>query len=444
MIKSFANFFVRLADRWMPDPLIVAIFLTFICLLAAVVFTDFGPVEAVNAWGTSFWNLLAFTMQMILILGLGHIAAHTSPIHRGLIFLANFVNAPRVAYAGIAGLAAILGCFSWGLGLIAAAVMARILAERCKERGIRVHFPLIVASGWLGTSSASMQGLSASIPLTINTPGHFLEHEVGLIPLSETIFSPWSICILVIKILGVVFLVSRLAPPDAEIREIPTLESTPPSFAKIDSSQTNSPSTRIENARFVTLSLAALTLLYAASHFVRGGALNLNTLNMCFLALGLALAQSPRHYLYLLGNAGRIIAPFIIQYPLYAGIMGVIAASGLGAIIVGVFVAISDAGSLPIWTFLSAGFLNLFIPSAGGQWAVQGPIAIEAAQQLGSDIPRLAMALTLGESWTNAIQPLYAIPVLAVAGLHIRDVMGYGVMVMLLNGSIYLMALLLF
>jgi short-chain fatty acids transporter len=167
-------------------------------------------------------------------------------------------------------------------------------------------------------------------------------------------------------------------------------------------------------------------------------------INMIFLVFGLALADSPRHYLKLLSNAGRVIAPFLIQYPLYAGIMGVIAVSGLGELFVSGFVSISTADSLPIWTFFSAGFLNLFIPSAGGQWAVQGPIAVEAALQLGTDIPRVAMAVTLGESWTNAIQPLYAIPVLSVAGLHIRDVVGYGVIICALNGTIYLTGLLFF
>ena len=137
-------------------------------------------------------------------------------------------------------------------------------------------------------------------------------------------------------------------------------------------------------------------------------------------------------------------APFLIQYPLYAGIMGMIAVSGLGALFVQGFVAISTAESLPIWTFLSAAFLNMFIPSAGGQWAVQGPIAVEAALQLGTDIPRIAMAVTLGESWTNAFQPLYAIPVLAVAGLHVRDIIGYGVIIWALNGVFYLTALLFF
>ena len=442
MLRIATRFFVRVADRWMPDPLVVAVFLTFICVAAAVLFTDFGLVHSVDAWGTSFWNLLAFTMQMVLILGLGHIVAHTRPVYRALSYLADRIRSGPMAYGGIALVGGLCGLFSWGVALIVPAVLSRVIGASCRRRGVQVHFPLLVASGWLGAST-SMQGLSASIPLTINIPGHFLESEIGLVGLSLTIFSVWSLCILSAKLCMIPMVVSRLGPDPKDIREMPPL---PAEREPIEDVPTvpMTPSERIESARIVTLALAVLGGLYAAMHFKNGGGLNLNTINMVFLVAGLALADSPKHYLHLLGNAGRVIAPFLIQYPLYAGIMGVIALSGLGELFVRGFVAISTADSLPIWTFFSAGFLNLFIPSAGGQWAVQGPIAVEAASQLGTDIPRIAMAVTLGESWTNAIQPLYAIPVLAVAGLHIRDVVGYGVIICALNGLIYLTGLLFF
>jgi short-chain fatty acids transporter len=440
MLKIVTGFFVRLAERWMPDPLVVAVFLTYICLLAAVLFTDFGPLQAVGAWGTGFWSLLQFTMQMVLILGLGHLLAHTRAVNRVLVNIAGRINSATMAYAGLALTAGFCGLFSWGVALIVPAVLSRIVARSCAERGIRVHFPLLVAAGWLG-SGTSMQGLSASIPLTINTPGHFLETEIGLIGLSATILSVWSMSIVAAKLVCIPTLLSRVAPADAEIREMPWEAAAGSTAGYEPPASLDTPSQRIEHARGITLSLALLGAVYVVDHFSRSGGLNLNTLNMIILVLGLALADSPRHYLHLLSNAGRVVAPFFVQYPLYAGIMGIIAASGLSDLMVNGYVAVSTQDSLPIWTFFSAGFLNLFIPSAGGQWAVQGPIAVDAAMQLGTDIPRVAMALTLGESWTNAIQPLYAIPVLTVAGLHIRDVMGYGVIILGLNGTIYLTAL---
>jgi short-chain fatty acids transporter len=443
MLKIVTRFLVRLADRWMPDPLVIAIFLTYVCIAAALLFTDFGLADTVDAWGVSYWNLLAFTMQMVLILGLGHIVAHTRPVHRALVFFSDRVRSAPMAYGGLALLAGICGMFSWGVALILPAVMSRIIAESCERRGIAVDFPLLVASGWLGAST-SMQGLSASIPLTINTPGHFLENEIGLIGLSATVLSAWSLMIVFTKLTAITAIVSRLGPAPGEIRRMPAMPLTESHHESSSAEGKLSPSERAERSRIVTLLLALLGAFYVSLHFKNGGGLNLNTMNMIFLTLGLGLADSPKHYLQLLGNAGRVVAPFFIQYPLYAGIMGIIAVSGLGALFVSGFVAVSTAETLPIWTFLSAGFLNMFIPSAGGQWAVQGPIAVEAALQLGTDLPRIVMAVTLGESWTNAIQPLYAIPVLAVAGLHIRDVMGYGVLICGVNGGIYLGALVFF
>jgi len=146
----------------------------------------------------------------------------------------------------------------------------------------------------------------------------------------------------------------------------------------------------------------------------------------------------------LLSNAAKIAGPFLIQYPLYAGLMGMMAASGLAEIFINGFVSISNATTLPIWTFFSAAILNIFIPSAGGQWAVQGPIMTEAALILGADISRVSMAVVIGESWTNAIQPLYMIPVLAITGLSIRDIMGYSVIVLIAMGVIYSTALFFF
>ena len=286
-----------------------------------------------------------------------------------------------------------------------------------------------------------MQGLSASIPLVLNTPGHFLESEIGLIGLNQTIFSWWSVSIVAAIIIILPQVLSRLAPADEQVIEIPASVGNAPIQDDHEQGALVTPSQKMENARWITFGLALFGGVYVVRFFLAGGELQLDSLNMIFVVLGLAFADSPRHYIELLGNAAKVAGPFLIQYPLYSGLMGLIADSGLGALIVGGFVAVANAETLPIWTFFSAGFLNLFIPSAGGQWAVQGPIVTEAAMQLGADISRVAMSVTVGEVWTNTIQPLYAVPVLAIAGLHIRDIMGYCVIALLTLAPIYLTAL---
>jgi len=445
MLRRTSDIFVKVAERWMPDPLVIAIFLTAVCFAAALMFTDFGAGQAVEAWGNSYWALLRFTAQMILILALGHVLANTRAVRRLLVAVASQVRSAQMAYVGLTMFAGLAALVSWGLGLIVPAVLARIVANNCRERGIKVHFPLLVAGGYCG-SIVGMQGLSASIPLLLNTPGHFLESRIGLISLNQTIFSWWSLSIVAAIIVILPQVLRRLAPTDDEhVIEIPAPAGNEPAQdSRAAKGSAVTPSQKMENARWITLLLALLGGVYVVRFFLGGGELQLDSLNMIFVVLGLAFADSPRHYVELLGNAAKVAGPFLIQYPLYSGLMGLIADSGLGALIVGGFVAVASAETLPIWTFFSAGFLNMFIPSAGGQWAVQGPIVTEAAIQLGADIPRVAMSVTVGEVWTNTIQPLYAVPVLAIAGLHIRDIMGYCVIAMLTLAPIYLTALIFF
>ena len=424
----------------MPDPLVIAIFLTAVSFVATLLFTDFTSGQAVEAWGNSYWALLRFTAQMILILALGHVLANTRAVRRLLVAVASLVRSAQMAYVGLTIFASLAALVSWGLGLIVPAVLARIIADDCRERGIKVHFPLLVACGYCG-SIVGMQGLSASIPLVLNTPGHFLESEIGLIGLNQTIFSWWSVSIVAAIIIILPQVLSRLAPADEQVIEIPASVGNAPIQDDHEQGALVTPSQKMENARWITFGLALFGGVYVVRFFLAGGELQLDSLNMIFVVLGLAFADSPRHYIELLGNAAKVAGPFLIQYPLYSGLMGLIADSGLGALIVGGFVAVANAETLPIWTFFSAGFLNLFIPSAGGQWAVQGPIVTEAAMQLGADISRVAMSVTVGEVWTNTIQPLYAVPVLAIAGLHIRDIMGYCVIALLTLAPIYLTAL---
>ena len=444
MLRRLAGFFARVAERWTPDPLVIAIFLTGVAFASALLFTDFTAGQSVDAWGNGYWTLLRFTAQMILILALGHVLAHTRAVYGLLVAIAGTIRSARMAYVGLTTIAVLASLVSWGLGLIVPAILARIIAGNCRERGIKVHFPLLVASAYCG-HVVGMQGLSSSIALVLNTPGHFLEDQVGLIGLDQTIFSWWSLSIVAAIAVILPQVLARVAPDHEQIVEMPAKAggSMGPE-ARFKPGPGASPSEKLENARWITLLLALFGAVYVVRFFASGGELQLDSLNMIFVVLGLAFADSPKHYIKLLGNAARVAGPFLIQYPLYSGLMGLIADSGLGELIVSGFVAVSNGATLPLWTFFSAAFLNLFIPSAGGQWAVQGPIVVEAAMRLGADIPRVAMAVAVGEVWTNTIQPLFAVPVLAIAGLHLRDIMGFCVIALLTLAPIYLIALIFF
>ena len=302
MLRRTSDIFVKVAERWMPDPLVIAIFLTAICFAAALVFTDFSAGQAVDAWGNSYWALLRFTAQMILILALGHVLANTRAVRRLLVAVAGLVRSAQMAYVGLTIFASLAALVSWGLGLIVPAVLARIIADDCRERGIKVHFPLLVACGYCG-SIVGMQGLSASIPLVLNTPGHFLEAEIGLIGLNQTIFSWWSVSIVAAIIIILPQVMSRLAPADEQVIEIPASVGIAPVQDDHEQGALVTPSQKMENARWITLLLALFGGIYVVRFFLGGGELQLDSLNMIFVVLGLAFADSPRHYIELLGNA---------------------------------------------------------------------------------------------------------------------------------------------
>ncbi len=438
---------VRLFVRWMPDAFAVAVLLSILTFILSVTVAGYSAADTITSWGDSFWDLLRFTNQITLTLLLGYAFANTPPVQRVLLRIAGLARTPKSAYLLACLTTGICALFSWGLSLIAAGIMARAIGQSCRRKGIEVHYPLLVASAFSGFVIWH-QGLSSSIGLVLATPGHFLEEELGLIPLSLTLFTPWNLGVAFLILLTMPFLMASLRPRNGEaIEQIPD-DLYQESDEEEDTSgptEEQTPARRFETSRLPTLAIVAAGGVFLWIHFfTRGRGLELNTLNFGFLLLGMLLAGSPLRYVQIIVNGGRIAAPFLLQYPFYAAIAGMMGDSGLAQMLVDFFVSISSAQTLPVFGLLSGGLLNLFIPSGGGQWAVQGPIMMAAAQELGADLPRVAMSVALGDQWTNLIQPLAIVPVLTIAGISVRRIMGYTFVALLWSGIVFAAALALF
>ena len=442
MLRALTSFFVNILNRWMPDSFVVAIVLSLFTFIMAITVAGFPVDEAVQAWGDSIWNLLRFTNQIVLTLLLGHVLAHTPPVRRVLMAAAGRVTSAKMAYIATPMVAFICTYISWGLGLVAGGIMARAVGESCRRNNIVIHYPLLVACAYAGFVIFH-QGLTASVPLTIAESNHFLVDKIGTIPFTETAMSAWSLGIVLVTFVTLPFVMASLAPEPDACEQLPErLLNTPmEQEGETDPSlhDPDTPAARLERWRGLNFILVAAALYWLFNHFSANGALalELNVVNLIFLTAGLALSQSPIQFVGLVANAARIVGPFLIQYPLYAGIAGIMALSGLALLLVNVFVDLSSAQTLPFAAFFSAGLLNLFIPSGGGQWAVQGPIMMDAAVQLDADLALTAMAVALGDQWTNLIQPLVVIPILAIAGLHVRQIMGYMVIALAFTGLIF-------
>ena len=437
--------FVRLFVRWMPDSFAVALLLSMLTFILSVTVAGYSPGATVESWGDSFWDLLRFTNQIALTLLLGYIVANTPPVKWLLLRLSRLARTPTKAYLLACFISGLCALFSWGLSLIAAGIMSRNIGETCRKNGVRIHYPLLVASAFSGFVIWH-QGLSSSIGLVLATPGHLLEGEVGIIPISETLFTPWNIGVALFVLITMPIVMASLQPRgDEQVEEMPEHLLSSPDSGQSAADEEMTPARRLEDSRLLTWVVVGGGTLFLAVHFgTRGKGLDLNTLNFAFLLAGMLLAGSPLRFIRIALEGGRVAVPFLLQYPFYAAIAGMMRDSGLAEIVVRFFVSVSTADTLPFFGLLSGGLLNLFIPSGGGQWAVQGPIMMAAAQEIGADLPRVAMSVALGDQWTNLIQPLAIVPVLAIAGLGVRKIMGFTFFALLWSGTVFGVALLFF
>lgn len=431
-MQKLAKPFIVLVEKFYPDPFVFAILLSFIVFGAALGLTDAGPAQVVDAWGNGLASLMTFIGQLSFTLVGSHALAHTDAVRNLLAKIGKLPKTARSAYLLVTVVTALASLLAWAFGLVVGALIARQVAIQAKAKGLRLHYALLVASAYSGFVVWHM-GYSSSAALFVATPGHALEELAGgVIPVSQTIFASWNLLTIAVTVILLPFVMAALRPNNQEeIVEIPqsAIADYERAMTEMDASTATVRTTaaqKLENSRWINLAIGLILIAYLSRHFLdKGLDLNLNIVNWTFLAAGLMLARSPLHYVKLIANASLTVGQIILQYPFYAGIMGMMIGTGLVSVVAGWFIAISSAATLGFWAFLSGGLINYFIPSGGGQWSVQGPIFLEAARTLGTDPAVIVMGVAYGDQWTNMIQPFWTIPILAIAGLHMRQIMGY-------------------
>ncbi|MFN3615454.1 MAG: short-chain fatty acid transporter, partial [Rubrimonas sp.] len=385
MLRALSRPAVALMDRYLPDPFIFVLILTIVAAGSAMLFEGTGPVELVRIWGDGFWALLAFSMQMLLVLVTGFILASSPPVKRLLARLAGLATTPGSAIVLVSVVSLAASWINWGFGLVTGALFAREIA-----RVVRVDYRLLVAAAYSGFVIWH-GGLASSIALTIATPGHFAEGQIGVIGTGQTIFAGFNLTI-VLVLFAIIPLTNWLMTPKPEdsvyVSRDQLGEETPEAFTP------TRPAEHLENSRALMWLVGVPGVIFILDHMIiRGGGLNLNIVNYLFLMLGIVLHGTARNLLNALNEAVKGGAGIVVQFPFYAGIMAIMTQSGLAQSMSEWFVSISTAATLPFWTFISAGVVNLFVPSGGGQWAVQAPVMLPAAEALGADVVRVAMAV---------------------------------------------------
>lgn len=425
-MKRLIGLFTRVFEAYLPDAFVFSLLLTLVVLGAALVLTPSSTLELVDFWGRDFWSLNGFSMQMVFVLLTGSVLARTQLFRIALQKLTSRVETERSALLLLVFFSLLFCWINWGMGLILSGVFAIELAKKLK----RVNFPLFIAAAYSGFL-VWHGGLSGSIPLKVAGSDEILKKIYpGLsIPLSETIFSSLSLSILSALVLSLPLLILFLR--DGK----PVEQKFPESTELVGKGENRSTlSGWLENSSALTAIFFALFLVNTYLFLRSDGSTDINRVNFIFLFLALFLHGSPRRFLKAVSESLESCSGIIIQFPLYAGIMGIMQHSGLAEVIADFFVNISTQKTLPLFTFLSGGIVNFFVPSGGGQWVVQGPVMLKAAQSLGVDPRKVIIALSWGDAWTNMIQPFWALPLLGMAGLGLKDIMGYCLVILIWSG----------
>ena len=447
MAGTFSDRYVRWAQRLLPMPFTIAVVLTAVTFLLALLLTEAPPdaaepraLQLLLAWESGLWGRggMVFTFQMILILVLGHTLALSRPADALIRLVLRVCRDTASSAAAVCAVTLAMAYLNWGLGLVFGAIFARKVGERARRAGFDLNYPLVGAAGYAGLM-VWHGGLSGSAPITVSGQAHNLVELTGTIPLAETIGSTMNITVIVVTMVALPLLMwflgkrSKPAPfllPESAAEQP---EREPEWAEKLDRSQ--------------WLSVAFGTLMIAlAIYRIRTGtaASTLDLINLALFGSALSLHRSFARFIAALDDAIRGAAGIAIQFPLYFGIMGIMTGSGLLEVFADFFVRISNETTFPLFTFVSAGIVNVFVPSGGGQWQVQGPIIIQAAQQLGVPSWKAVMALSYGDQLTNMLQPFWALPLLGITGLKAREILPYTLVVMLAGAAIFATALLVF
>lgn len=460
MFEKMGAYATRISRKYMPDPIIFAFLLTIVAYILTVVFTDETLFSPIVHWYDGFWNLLAFSMQICLMMITGYALAVTKPVKRVLESLSKLVKTPKQAVLLTSIVVGICAYVNWAMAAIVGAVFVIAISKHCYKNGIKIHYPFLVAVAVAGQSIWAW-GISNTIALMVNTPGHFVEELIGIVPMSETVFGTLGIVggiLIIFVVTPLIFYFMTPSPEksegygiDAYAPELLTEEDDDDSSADDDSSlnllgevEGVVPADRLDNSKLLGYILATMGLGYIVYYFwTNGFSLTIDIFNFIFLSLGLYIYGSPAKYLAAIKEGVSGITGVLVQYPFYGGIMGLISGSGLGTLLTEGLMKIATSGSFLVLAWLISGIINIFVPSQGGEFAVTGHVMMQTAMALDVSIGKTAMACAVGDGWTNLFQPFFALPILGLCKVRAREIMGYCVMLMLLQGPVYALIFLL-
>ncbi len=418
----------------LSTPFGLVLLLTVISFGAAVGVMDGGTLsrksifELANYWYSGMFGLLAFTLQMMMVLSLGYALSVFGPVNRLLVHLSSLPKNLTGGVLSVASLTMLAGLFNWGFGLVIGAVFSRMVHEALVSKKLNSNGGLLAASGYLGMA-VWHGGLSGSAPLAVADSGHFLKNQIGIISVDQSIFSEFNFKItggLVVVFLLISFFLAKFST-DADSR-YPGVSFKPIELGRQD------------QLGLIAGFLVLLTLLMVTfgSEFGFLQRFSLNWVIFLFLGLVLIFYRSVANITESVGQGLKASVDIFIQFPFYAGILGILTGSGLIRDFSIFLQTHADAESFPLISFSAAALTNLLVPSGGGQWAIQGQIFMGASQSFELDLGKMVMVFSFGDQITNLLQPFWALPLLSITGVPIRRIFPY-TLIYFLGGICFLL-----
>ncbi|WP_157697746.1 TIGR00366 family protein [Caballeronia calidae] len=422
LLSSLSARLIGAFERYMPDPFIVAILLTALTAALSLAFAPKAtPTSVLAAWYKGLFDISGFAFLIALMLVTGYALSESPPVER---FLSRVASAPRCVFSALLlaiFASALASMIHWALGLVVAGRLCRELT-----RNVRVDAAWLVAAAYSGFTLFS-SGFSSAIYLISNTHGsnmNVVERLMGFtLPLSRTLLSNLNLSIIIALLitLPAVFWVAR---PRA-LADSPDAPDSGPDASETTHTGRTARSTFAEwlaTSCVVNVFFALLCVAYFVSH---GLPFDFVSVVVLFLVGGMVLHWTPRAYVASINRAARLTGPILLQFPIYGGIMGIVLSTGLADRIAELVIAVASPATLPLVTYLSSIVISLFVPSAGGHWAVQGPFVISAANHLHAPLAATIIGVAVGEGTGDMIQPMWLLPVIAITGVNIRRVMGF-------------------
>lgn len=409
------------ADKIIPDSFVFCVILTLIVFVLGLAVTGTGPITLINSWYSGLWSMISFAFQMSFMVICCGAAAKSPQVEKILKKVASLPKSRATAMVILLVFGLASSLINWAFSLILTPILAMQLSKNVKG----MHFPLMIAAGYSTMILGQSWCPSASAYALLATEGHFLADKIGVIPQSLTTYNPVNTVLFFILAVVTILIGIMTKPPKHEVVSYEGYKDKDHEEAVIENM---TPADKMNNNKVLMyiLGIAGIIVIgysFATKGFI--GSLNFNFVIFLFLTLNTFLYNTPIKFVGAFKDSIQPATQVMMQFPFYGGIMGIMSGSGLTGVMANALIQVATTTTMPFFAYLSASIVNLFVPSQGGQWIIQGPVLVEAAQAINAHIPTVVNAFILGDEATNLIQPLYVIPALALVNIKLKDVWGF-------------------